>query len=80
MKILSPDLDLKKEVGGVVLHIADAAALTAARRRCCAGEAWAPAAAINGFLVLTMAEGWTRHPRFRRDPESGPVVLVGAAE
>lgn len=80
LKILSPDLAHKTEVGGVVLHIADAAALTAAATAMLARvKARAPAAAITGFLVQPMAEGLAEAILgFRRDPESGPVVLVGA--
>ncbi|MBR0682283.1 CoA-binding protein [Roseomonas eburnea] len=80
LKILSPDLAHKTEVGGVALNIADAAALKLAAREMLARvAARAPDATITGFLVQPMAKGLAEAILgFRRDPESGPVVLVGA--
>lgn len=80
LKVLSPDLAHKTEVGGVVLNIADAAALQAAATEMLARvTAKAPGATITGFLVQPMAKGLAEAILgFRRDPESGPVVLVGA--
>lgn len=80
LKVLSPDLAHKTEVGGVVLNIADAAALKAAATEMLACvTAKAPGATITGFLVQPMAKGLAEAILgFRRDPESGPVVLVGA--
>jgi acyl-CoA synthetase (NDP forming) len=79
-KILSPDIAHKTEVGGVMLHIADAQALrdaaTAMRARVAAA---APEARITGILVQPMAKGLAEAILgFRRDPEVGPVVLLGA--
>ncbi len=80
LKILSPDLAHKTEVGGVLLHIADAAALREAAAAMLARvRTQAPGATITGFLVQPMAKGLAEAILgFRRDPESGPVVLVGA--
>ena len=80
LKILSPDLAHKTEVGGVALNIADAAALKEAATAMLARvRAKAPGATITGFLVQPMAKGLAEAILgFRRDPESGPVVLVGA--
>lgn len=80
LKVLSPDLAHKTEVGGVALNIADAAGLKAAATEMLARvKARAPAATITGFLVQPMAKGLAEAILgFRRDPESGPVVLVGA--
>ncbi|MGK7862603.1 acetate--CoA ligase family protein [Falsiroseomonas sp. E2-1-a4] len=80
LKILSPDLAHKTEVGGVALNIADAAALaeaaSAMRARVTAA---APGAKITGMLVQPMAKGLAEAILgFRRDPEVGPVVLLGA--
>lgn len=80
LKILSPDLAHKTEVGGVALHIADARALreAAAAMRARVAAA-APAARITGLLVQPMARGLAEAILgFRRDPEVGPVVLLGA--
>jgi acyl-CoA synthetase (NDP forming) len=80
LKILSPDLAHKTEVGGVALGIADAAALKIAAMEMLARvQAKAPDATITGFLVQPMAKGLAEAILgFRRDPETGPVVLVGA--
>ncbi len=80
LKILSPDLAHKTEVGGVVLNIADASALRdAARDMEARVNAAAPNARITGYLVQPMARGVAEAILgFRRDPEVGPVVLLGA--
>jgi len=80
LKILSPDLAHKTEVGGVALNIADAQALrnAAAAMRARVAAA-APGAQITGLLVQPMAKGLAEAILgFRRDPEVGPVVLLGA--
>lgn len=79
LKVLSPDLAHKTELGGVRLGIADAAALkreaTAMRERVSRA---APDARLTGFLVQSMARGLGEAiVGFRRDPEVGPVVLLG---
>lgn len=79
-KILSPDIAHKTEVGGVALNIPDAAALraTAAAMRARVAQA-APDARLTGVLVQPMAKGLAEAILgFRRDPEVGPVVLLGA--
>ena len=79
-KVLSPDIAHKTEVGGVALNIADEAALraTAAAMRTRVAAA-APQARITGILVQPMAKGLAEAILgFRRDPEVGPVVLLGA--
>jgi len=80
LKILSPDLAHKTEVGGVALNIPDAAALRAEVAAMAARVAEkAPGATITGFLTQPMAKGLAEAILgFRRDPESGPIVLVGA--
>jgi acetate---CoA ligase (ADP-forming) len=80
LKILSPDLAHKTELGGVRLGIADAATL---RQEAAAMHGrvarLAPAARLTGFLVQPMAKGLGEAILgFRRDPEVGPVVLLGA--
>ena len=79
LKVLSPDLAHKTELGGVRLGVADAAALreeAAAMRERVARAA--PGAAVTGFLVQSMARGLGEAiVGFRRDPEVGPVVLLG---
>lgn len=79
LKILSPDLAHKTEVGGVRLGIADAAAL---KQEAAAMQyrvaRMAPEASLTGFLVQPMVKGLGEAILgFRRDPEVGPVVLLG---
>ncbi|MBD0271734.1 MAG: acetate--CoA ligase family protein [Acetobacteraceae bacterium] len=79
LKILSPDLAHKTEFGGVRLGIADAAALKreaeAMRGRVALA---APDAHLTGFLVQSMVQGLGEAiVGFRRDPEVGPVVMLG---
>jgi acetate---CoA ligase (ADP-forming) len=80
LKILSPDLAHKTEVGGVVLNIPDAVALRTAMQAMRARVAKAaPQARLTGFLAQPMAKGLAEVILgFRRDPEVGPVVLLGA--
>ena len=79
-KLLSPDIAHKSEVGGVALDIADAAALA----RCVdailtAARPLVPQPRIDGVLVQSMQRGLSEVLLgFRRDPQVGPVVLVGA--
>lgn len=79
-KILSPDILHKTDAGGVVLNIADAAALKAAATQILTRvKAKHPAAKINGILVQRMEKGLAEVILgFRRDPQVGPVVVLGA--
>jgi acyl-CoA synthetase (NDP forming) len=80
LKILSPDIAHKTEVGGVALNVADESALrhAAAAMRARVAQA-APDAHITGLLVQPMARGLGEAILgFRRDPEVGAVVLLGA--
>jgi len=80
LKILSPDLAHKTEVGGVALNIEGEAALRVAMQAMRARVAQAaPQARLTGFLAQPMAKGLAEVILgFRRDPEVGPVVLLGA--
>ncbi|MGY2049667.1 acetate--CoA ligase family protein [Methylobacterium sp. JK268] len=79
MKILSPDILHKTEIGGVLLDVADAEAVRrgfatlierAARR--------APAARIEGVLVARQIRGGVECILgIQRDPVFGPVAMVG---
>ncbi len=80
LKILSADIAHKTEVGGVALNIPDRDALAreAAAMRARVATA-APQARIAGFLAQPMARGLGEAILgFRRDPEVGPIVLLGA--
>ena len=79
LKIDSPDIAHKTEVGGVKLNLADAAAVRAGFDAIMASaRTHAPAARLDGVLVQKMAE---RGPELilgaRRDPQFGVTVLVG---
>ena len=78
-KILSPDIAHKTDAGGVVLNIADAAALKSAARDILdrVGQKH-PQAKLNGILVQRMERGLAEIILgFKRDPQVGPVVVLG---
>ncbi|NIJ07302.1 acyl-CoA synthetase (NDP forming) [Sphingomonas vulcanisoli] len=79
LKVQSPDVLHKTEIGGVAVNLADEAALRsawAAMAQRIAAER--PEAAIEGYLVEAMAErGLEMVVGGRRDPQWGPVVLFG---
>jgi acyl-CoA synthetase (NDP forming) len=79
LKIVSPDLPHKTEVGGVALGLLDAAAVAAAHDAMLARvRAAAPQARIEGVLVSPMVTGGIELILgTKRDPVFGPVVLVG---
>jgi acetate---CoA ligase (ADP-forming) len=79
LKVLSPDIAHKSEVGGVVLGLRNAgevargfdAMMTRVRQH-------APQASIDGALVAPMIEGGVETViGIKRDPVFGPVVLFG---
>ncbi len=78
-KILSPDIAHKTDAGGVALNIGDAAALKQAAKDILArvGKKH-PNAKINGILVQKMEKGLAEIILgFKRDPQVGPVVVLG---
>jgi hypothetical protein len=78
VKIVSPNASHKTEVGGVSLHLADAAAVReAASRMASRLTADNPRAALEGFLVQEMVEGLEMIVGVREDPQFGPFMIVG---
>lgn len=79
MKIVSPDILHKSEIGGVVLNVASrGAAETAYRDLLARAEAHAPDARIDGVLVAPMVSGGVETILgVVRDPVFGPVVMFG---
>ena len=79
LKLDSPDVAHKTEVGGVELNLLDPGAVTAAFARIMAGVAQhAPAARVEGVLVQRMeARGVELILGARRDPQFGTMLLVG---
>jgi len=78
-KILSPDIAHKTDAGGVVVNIADAAALKhAAASILQRVRARHPQARMNGILVQRMEKGLAEVILgYRRDAQVGPVVVLG---
>ena len=79
LKVLSPDILHKSDVGGVVLNIADPTALTATWQAMMDRvAAAAPDARIDGALISQMApDGVDMIAGIKRDPLFGPVLLAG---
>lgn len=80
LKVVSPDIVHKSDVGGVALNIADAAALEQRLEQMQQDLASkAPSARIEGYLLQTMEQGDLELiVGARLDPQFGPQVVVGA--
>lgn len=80
IKIDSPDIEHKTDAGGVELGLRDAADAAAAARRVLERvRAARPGARIDGLVASTMQAGLAEAILgYRRDPQVGPLVLVGA--
>ncbi|MCI4373046.1 MAG: acetate--CoA ligase family protein [Thermoplasmata archaeon] len=79
LKVASPDISHKTEVGGVLLHLEDANAVREAVREMTANlRTRAPAARIEGFEVEAEIHGGKEVLiGLQRDPGFGPVVVFG---
>ncbi|MWB78750.1 CoA-binding protein [Pseudooceanicola sp. 216_PA32_1] len=79
LKIVSPQIAHKTEVGGVALNLPDAASVEAEAARMLRDiPAKVPGAVIEGVLVSSMAgEGVELIVGTHRDPSMGPMVMVG---
>ena len=79
MKILSPDILHKSEIGGVLLNVADPDAVRAGFDTLIArGRHAAPAARIEGVLVARQLSGGVECILgIQRDPVFGPVAMFG---
>jgi len=79
LKIVSPDIFHKSDVGGVVLKLSDAAAVQEAFTAMLArARQLQPGARIEGALVTQMAPpGHELIVGMRRDPQFGPLLMVG---
>jgi acetyltransferase len=80
LKLDSPDISHKSDVGGVLLDLADAKAVRAAFKEIVdKARIASPTANINGALVQKMLGGGQELIiGVRRDPQFGPLVLVGS--
>jgi acetyltransferase len=80
LKILSPDISHKTDVGGVALGLTAATAATAAEAMLVQVRAKAPKARLDGFIVEQMVirpGAQELLVGIVRDPTFGPVVLFG---
>jgi acyl-CoA synthetase (NDP forming) len=79
MKIVSPDILHKTEIGGVILSITNAEAAREAYKTLIGRAAkHAPSAKIEGVLVIKMSpKGVETIIGINRDPVFGPVVMFG---
>ena len=79
-KILSPDITHKTDAGGVIANIAGADALKRAAAAILQNvRVKHPQARLNGILVQRMEKGLAEVILgYRRDPQVGPVVMLGA--
>ena len=79
LKVLSPDITHKSDVGGVVLGLSSAAEVTRAAGAMLARvRAERPQAAIRGVLVQPMVTpGRELLLGMVRDPQFGPLIMVG---
>lgn len=82
VKIVSPDISHKSDIGGVVLDLPDAAAAAEAARAMEAGVRQArPEATLLGFAVEQMCErphAYEVIAGIATDPVFGPLLMVGA--
>ena len=80
IKIDSPDIEHKTEVGGVELNLRNGQEAAAAARRVLERvRAARPRARIDGVVASTMQQGLGEAILgYRVDPQVGPLVLVGA--
>jgi acetate---CoA ligase (ADP-forming) len=78
LKIVSPDIPHKTEMGGVMLDVAASGAGAAYERLVERVAARAPKARIEGVLVSPMAKGGVETILgVQNDPVFGPVVMLG---
>ncbi len=81
LKILSPDITHKSDVGGVALDLAADAVEAAAEAMLARVRQAAPKATLTGFMVQAMAAKPGAHELIAglaTDPAFGPIVLFGA--
>jgi acetyltransferase len=79
LKVASPEISHKTDVGGVAIGLADVAALRAAWERMGRSvRAAAPSATIDGYLVESQVPGGKEVLiGFQSDPSFGPIVVFG---
>jgi acetate---CoA ligase (ADP-forming) len=80
LKIQSPDIPHKTDIGGIALNLTDAAAIRDAYRAISArAQEAVPQARVLGMLIQPMAgRGVEMIAGISRDPDFGPMLLYGA--
>lgn len=79
LKIVSPQILHKTEVGGVALGLSSQVELKQAAERMLASVRHAhPGAVVDGFLVQEMASGVEVLVGVREDPQFGPLLVLGS--
>jgi acetate---CoA ligase (ADP-forming) len=80
LKIQSPDIPHKTDIGGIALNLTDAAAIREAYRTITArAQEAVPQARVLGMLIQPMAgRGVEMIAGISRDPDFGPMLLYGA--
>jgi len=80
LKVDSPNFSHKSDAGGVILDLADGPAVETAYKKIVARvRAIDPEATINGIVIQKMLKGGQEIiVGVRRDPQFGPLVLVGS--
>jgi len=80
VKIISPDIPHKTEVGGVILNVANPSTLREALQRMLKTVSERkPKARIDGFAIQEMKRGLAEVlVGYRLDPQVGPIIVVGA--
>lgn len=78
LKILSPDIAHKTDIGGVRVGVAADEAAEAYEAIVAAARRHAPAARLDGVLVQELVDGHPVIVGTKRDETFGPVVLVGS--
>jgi acetyltransferase len=79
LKLVSPDIIHKSDIGGVLLDLVDVSAVRSAFSQIMtAARAASPQANVEGVLVQKMLDGGQELiVGVRRDPQFGPLILVG---
>lgn len=78
VKLISPDVVHKSDVGGVKLNLADGAAVREACAKIRADvEHHQPGARITGFTIEEQVSGTEVIVGMSRDPDFGPLMMVG---
>ena len=78
LKVISPQISHKSDVGGVILNIKNQAELSQGIKKIISSvKNKQPQAKIDGFLVGEMISGLSMIVGLKRDPQFGPMIMLG---